>query len=66
MDNKGNFRRLLAAFFSCSSFIYITAITFCYVPPENMDNAKTIMGFLLGATIASIVNYYYGDAEKKE
>lgn len=63
---KGNFRRILAAFFSCASFIYITAITFCHVPTENMDNSKVIMGFLLGTALALILGYYFGDAEKKD
>lgn len=63
---KGKFRRLLATFFSGASFVYITAITFCEVPTKNMDNAKVIMGFLLGTALALILGFYFGDAEDKQ
>ena len=61
---KGDFRKMLAAFFSVVSFGYITAITFIAIPTENADNAKIILGFLLGTAIATILGYYFGDSEK--
>lgn len=64
--NKQYFRKLLATFFSCASLIYLTAITFCSVPVENVDNAKVIMGFLLGTAIATILGFYFGDSETKD
>jgi len=63
---KGDFRKMLAAFFSVVSFGYITAITFFTVPVENADNAKIILGFLLGTAIATIISFYFGDSEGKE
>ncbi len=64
--DKGKFKRLLAAFLTCATLLYVTAITFCTVPEANIGNANSIMGFLLGVTLATVVGYYFGDAEKKE
>lgn len=64
--NKEDFRKVLATFFSSVSLIYLTAITFFQVPPENVDNAKVIMGFLLGTAIATILGFYFGDSETKD
>lgn len=63
---KADFRKILAGFFSVVSFAYIGAITFFEVPVKNADNAKIILGFLLGTCIATILGYYFGDSEKGE
>lgn len=63
--NKGTFRKWLAAFISGASFIYLTAITFFTVPDKNIDNAKVIMGFILGTALATILGFYFGDSESK-
>ena len=60
---KADFRKVLASFFSVVAMGYLAAITFLAIPKENMDNAKVIMGFLLGTAIATILGYYYGDSE---
>ena len=61
---KGDFRKILAAFFSVASFSYLVAITFVAVPKDNADNTKIILGFLLGTAIATILGYYFGDSDK--
>ena len=61
---KGDFRKVLAAFFSIVSCAYLTAITFFVIPIDNMGNANTITGFLLGTTIATILGYYFGSSEE--
>jgi hypothetical protein len=63
---KADFRKILAGFFSVIGCAYLGAITFWTVPQENMDNAKVIMGFLLGTAISTIIGFYFGDSEKKE
>lgn len=63
--SKAYFRKLLAAFVCCASFIYFGAITFCTVPQANMDNVKIILGFLLGSAVGLVLGYYFGDAESK-
>ena len=60
---KADFRKILASFFSVVAMGYLAAITFLTIPKENMDNAKVIMGFLLGTAIATLLNFYFGDNE---
>jgi uncharacterized PurR-regulated membrane protein YhhQ (DUF165 family) len=60
---KADFRKVLASFFSVVAMGYLAAITFLAIPKENMDNAKVIMGFLLGTAIATLLNFYFGDSE---
>ena len=62
--DKAGFRKILASFFSITSFIYLIAITFCEVPEGNKDNAGIILGFLLGTTISTLIGYYFGYSEK--
>jgi len=50
----------LAGFWSVFVSIYIVMITFLPIPTVNIRFADTILGFLLGALIATIVNYFYG------
>lgn len=53
----------LAIFWSLASATYIGFITFGYIPKENMRFADTILGFLLGTAIASILNFFYGSSK---
>jgi hypothetical protein len=53
----------LAVFWSVASATYIGFITFGYIPPENTRFADTILGFLLGTAIASILNFFYGSSK---
>lgn len=63
--SKGCFRKILAGFTVGASFVYLTMITFLTVPKENIDNAKVIMGFLLGTAIATVLGFYFGDSDDK-
>lgn len=49
---------------SVAACAYIYAITFNYVPPENIRVVDTVLGFLLGTAIASILNFFYGSSFK--
>jgi hypothetical protein len=49
---------------SIAACAYIYSITFNYVPPENIRVVDTVLGFLLGTAIASILNFFYGSSYK--
>lgn len=53
----------LAIFWSIVSCTYIGFITFGAIPPDNVRFADTILGFLLGTAIASILNFFYGSSK---
>lgn len=42
---------------------YIFAITFIPIPEASVRFADTVLGFLLGTIIASILNYFYGSSK---
>jgi hypothetical protein len=41
---------------------YIGFITFATIPKDNLRFADTVLGFLLGTLIATIVNFFYGSS----
>jgi len=57
-------RNVLAYFWSMFSAAYLVAITFHAIPPTNVRFADTILGFILGTLIATIVGWYFGAAKK--
>ena len=54
----------LAIFFSIVASSYLFAVTFLDVPKENHRVVDTILGFLIGTLVSTIINYYFGDADK--
>lgn len=58
----------LAIFWSLFAAVYIGAITFAEIPVANTRFADTILGFILGTVIATILNFFLGstsDSRKK-
>jgi hypothetical protein len=55
-----NFVYLLASFWTVATIIYIGFITFGSIPAANARFADTILGFLLGTVIATIINFFMG------
>lgn len=55
-----NFVYLLASFWTAATVVYIGFITFGNIPVENVRFADTILGFLLGTVVATIINYFMG------
>jgi len=53
----------LASFWSICTAIYIYLITFTAIPLGNERYADTIVGFLLGTIIATIMNYFLGSSK---
>ena len=64
--SKADFRKLLAAFFSIVSFVYMGLITFCVIPKENINNANILLGFLIGTALSTLVGFYFGSSENSE
>ena len=52
-----------ATFWSISSALYIAFITFGEIPEANVRFADTILGFLLGTIVATIVQFFFGSSD---
>lgn len=52
-----------AIFWAICAVAYIGFITFGEIPKDNVRFADTILGFLLGTIMASIVNFFYGSSK---
>jgi hypothetical protein len=51
-----------AAFWSLFATGYISFITFGSVPFDNVRFADTVLGFLLGTIIATMIGFFYGSS----
>lgn len=61
------FTLYLASFWSLAAVVYIAFITFGYIPEANVRFADTILGFILGTIVATIINFFFGSsASSKE
>ena len=49
-----------ATFWSVFAVTYILVITLVNIPEKNIRFADTILGFILGTVIATILNFFYG------
>ncbi len=54
-----------AMFWSVFAVIYLAGITFIEIPKENTRFADTIVGFLLGTVVATLIGFFYGNSIKK-
>lgn len=64
--NFNNMRNKLAIFYSFVSVFYLFCVTFLNVPEKNHRVVDTILGFLIGTLVATIINYYFGDSQKTQ
>ena len=53
---------VFASFWSICAVIYIGCITFMEIPESNTRFADTILGFILGTVIATIMTYFFGSS----
>ena len=53
----------LASFWSVFAVVYVTAITFMTIPEAKVRFADTILGFVLGTVIATVMNYFLGTSK---
>jgi len=51
-----------ATFWSIFASGYIAFITFGTIPPDNQRFADTILGFLLGTVVATILQFFFGSS----
>lgn len=56
------FTMYLTAFWSICAAIYIGFITFSAIPEPNVRFADTILGFILGTVIATMLNFWFGSS----
>ena len=56
------FSNLLASYLIVFSTLFCAAMVFLPIPPTNARFADTIIGFLLGTIISTVINFYYGSA----
>jgi hypothetical protein len=64
--NTNMFMNLFAILSALFVFGYITAITFMSIPKENQRYADTILGFLAGTLLSTIVNFYFGSSKSSK
>jgi hypothetical protein len=55
-----------AAFWSVFATVYILVVTLMVIPEANIRFADTVLGFLLGTIIATLIGYFYGNSLKKD
>ena len=56
------FTMYLTAFWSVAATLYIWCITFSTIPEQNIRFADTILGFILGTVIATMLNFWFGSS----
>ena len=56
------FTMYLTAFWSIAAAVYIGFITFSIIPEPNVRFADTILGFILGTVIATMLNFWFGSS----
>jgi len=56
------FTMYLTSFWSVCAAVYIGFITFSIIPESNVRFADTILGFILGTVIATMLNFWFGSS----
>jgi len=42
------------------TFLYLFGVTFINIPQSGIEQAKTIVPFLLGSVIGTLIGFYFG------
>lgn len=61
---SGKFRARLATMVMLFSFVYFFVITLIPIPEQSTRIADTILGFLMGTAITTIIGYYFGASDE--
>jgi len=56
----------VAVFIVLITFVYLFCVTFLPMPLSGAEHSKTIVGFLLGTVVGTLLNYYWGNSSKRE
>lgn len=60
---NGKFRAKLALVVVFLSFLYFFLVTFAPVPAESTRIADTILGFLIGTAVTTVIGFYFGSSD---
>jgi len=52
----------LSAFWSIMAVTYIGFVTFVDIPEKNLRFVDTILGFMLGTVVATVLNFWLGSS----
>lgn len=55
-----------ATFITVTTIAYVFIITFATIPEPNIRFADTVLGFLLGTLLATIINFFFGSSHGSE
>lgn len=55
-----------ASFITLATVVYIYFITFRDIPKDNVRFADTVLGFLLGTLLATIINFFFGSSASSD
>lgn len=55
-----------ASFWSITAALYIMLVTFMTIPAANIRFVDTVIGFMLGTVVSTIIGYFFGSSLKKE
>jgi hypothetical protein len=64
--NREDFLEFFAFIIYCTSIVYVYAVTFCEIPEQNMRNADTCLGFLMGSALTTVLTHLFKEGEKEE
>jgi hypothetical protein len=56
------FTMYLTSFWSIAAVAYVGFITFGVIPDKNVRFADTILGFILGTVVATMLNFWFGSS----
>lgn len=57
---------LFAAFWSVFAVSYIILITVADIPEKNIRFVDTVLGFILGTVVATILNFFFGSSQSSK
>jgi uncharacterized membrane protein len=63
LNKSTNVRLLLALCIITPAMVYVFIASFGDVPADNQRTVDTVIGFLLGTLLASIVSYFFGSSQ---
>ena len=46
------------------AFLYLFSVTFFRIPDTGVEHSKTIVPFLLGTVVGTVLTYYWGNSSK--
>jgi hypothetical protein len=60
---NGKFRAKLALIVVGLSFVYFFVVTLVDIPPSATRLVDTIVGFLMGTAIPTVIGFYFGSSD---